>query len=434
MRKLSALPGAEDRRRADNSEWGRRLVVAAVVIASSLAGMFWIIHNLSGGLYPDDFLTFRYGVRAADHGVNIYHHDITGPLLTAPHGAAGQPFTYPPFGTLALWPTTLGGWHACYLFWCAGSVLVLGWALARFVPEQTRYRPAAIAAVILVASLTCIVQRHVQQGQVNTYLMGLVLADLFRRDDTRFARVLPHGVLVGIATAIKLTPGLFIVFFLLTRQWRLARASIAGAVAATLLGALVYPRMTGTFLHGAVWSLADKVDTFDDPGNVSNTSVGGALHALGSAGDPFATPLAVVTGLLALFAAYRVHSAGRAVDAWLIIGLAAPLVSPVSWVPHGVYLLPAMTLLAFDTAAGRTAHVRNVIGIVIAVAMLHWGPWGADTKLQGSPSAGLVLPLVLQRECALLASIACIVALYARRPVRTRKIRVTPEVGQLATP
>ena len=62
-------------------------------------------------------------------------------------------------------------------------------------------------------------------GQVNSLLMLACLADLFRPRHGRLARLIPPGTLVGVATAIKLTPGLFICYFVVTRQWRLARTA-----------------------------------------------------------------------------------------------------------------------------------------------------------------------------------------------------------------
>jgi hypothetical protein len=421
------------RGRADNFDWARPVVVV-VVVGVSLLALWRIVRGTQSGTHPNDFLTYRYAVNAARDGVNIYHHDITGPMLRLPNGARGQPFTYTPAAVVSLWPTTWFGWHTAWVLWDVAAMLVLGWVITRFVPAGLRFRESAIAAAIVVASFDCIVTHNIRQGQVNIFLMGLVLADLFRRDDTIFGRVVPRGVLVGVATAIKLTPGLFIVFFLITRQWRLVRGSAIGAVAATLVGALAYPDLTGTFASVTLWTLPSKVDTVGDRGDVGNDSINGALHASGSIGTAIALPVVLVSALVAMYAAYRVQLAGRSVDAWLIIGLAAPLISPFSWIYHHVYLIPALTLLAFDPTASRTARIRNLVLGVAASVALYWGPWGADRWLQGDHSTWLVLPIVLQRECALLASIACIVALCVRRPVRTRKIRVAPEVGQLATP
>ena len=62
--------------------------------------------------------------------------------------------------------------------------------------------------------------------------MALVRADVLICVNTRLARFFPRGVLIGIAAAIKLTPALFIVHCVATRQWRVALWSALGALAA----------------------------------------------------------------------------------------------------------------------------------------------------------------------------------------------------------
>jgi hypothetical protein len=93
-----------------------------------------------------------------------------------------------------------------------------------------------------------------------------------------------------------------------------------------------------------------------------------------------------------------------------------------------------MTWLWFDRAGPRAARIRNRVGVAAASIALYWGPWGADRWLRGDHSPWLVLPVVIMRECAVLAGIAGILALCARPTERQGRTRVSPEVGQLATP
>ena len=53
---------------------------------------------------------------------------------------------------------------------------------------------------------------HLAFGQINIFLMLLVIADFARSPVTPMGKRLPRGVLIGIAAAIKLTPLLFIVY------------------------------------------------------------------------------------------------------------------------------------------------------------------------------------------------------------------------------
>ena len=73
-------------------------------------------------------------------------------------------------------------------------------------------------------------------GQVNVFLMALVLADVWRA-----ARGRPAGIGTGLATAIKLTPAIFIALFLFTRRIRDAVTAVVTLGACILIGFLVDP-------------------------------------------------------------------------------------------------------------------------------------------------------------------------------------------------
>ena len=368
---------------------GRHRSRAAIAV-TSLAALTALL--VAHGLRAPDFLTYRYGVQAAEHGIDVYVVNVSGP------GLKGQPFTYTPFGAVALWPTTILNWTSAYLIWCAASMVVLGAVLARFVPATTRRRPAVVALVIGVAATTCIVRQNVDQGQINVLLMGLCLGDLFRRDRTGPAGWLPRGVLVGVATAIKLTPGLFIVYFLLTRQWRLARAAVAGAAGATAIGAVAHPAMTITFFRSALWSLQDRVDLGHPVAFTGNNSIGGLLESCGRWAHPVVLPLVLAAAGVGLLAAARTHRAGREPDAWLIVGLTAAVVSPFTWTHHLVYLLPALTTLAITRSWAR--RPTGIIAAALIVAVLHFG-----------------LPSPLMRAFLVGLCVAAVIALRATAPI-----------------
>lgn len=331
------------RRRCDLVVVAAVLGVAAADIAASWSDI------------PGDFLVYRYACSAALRGVNVYAHDVSGPHV------AGMPFTYPPFASIALLPTTWGPWRVAYAVWTLLSLGVLGFVLARCIPSGVRHRPFVIAAALAAAGTTSVLIDNVREGQVNVLLMGLCLADLHRRDRSG----LPRGVLVGVAAATKLTPALFLLYFLITRQWRALRGGLVGAAVATLSGVVVYPQASATFFRSALWTLADRVDLGHPLGYRANASLTGLLTGAGL--GVLALPTIVAFAGAALIAARRAHDAGREHDAWLVVGLAAPLVAPYSWPHHHVFLLPALVVLALR----RQLPPFAVAG---ALAVLHFGP------------------------------------------------------------
>lgn len=368
--------------------------------------LVWFNLRFLATVHPVDFLVYRYGAQRLAGGGDLYAQNIVGPLISD----GGLPFTYTPFGGLALWPTTLFGERFAYLLWSVGTLMILAWVVHRFLPAGLRHRTVIGGAVFVALSFTQIVTQHLHFGQINLMLLGLCLADLVRSDTSRVGRLLPRGVLVGLATAVKLTPGLFIVYFLLTKQWRLALWSSVGAAAATLVAAALRPQASWDFFTSVLFTLTDRVDLDGGLGTYGNNSITGALAALDPRLLHLTVPLLLAVGTAALLVARRTFLAGRPVDAWVIIGLSAPLLSPVSWIHHWVWILPALLLLV-DRFRSRAA--LTVAGLVLLVLM--FGP-ASGQRLIDSGDETLILPGIALRQCLMLASIAGIVLLTRASP------------------
>jgi alpha-1,2-mannosyltransferase len=84
-----------------------------------------------------------------------------------------------------------------------------------------RLLPWALPAALLLEPI----RSTLTYGQINALLMALVAFDCLTR-----APRWPRGILVGIAAAVKLTPAVFLLFFLLRRDLRsAARAGLSFA-------------------------------------------------------------------------------------------------------------------------------------------------------------------------------------------------------------
>jgi hypothetical protein len=351
---------------------------------------------------PVDFHVYRYASVEALHGSDIYAGNITGQGI----GWGGLPYTYTPFALLALLPTALFSWSTAYHVWGLAAVFAVVWAenavVVRVIPLTSGTRRAAILACALtLTAASTIMVNEISMGQVNSLLMLACLADLFRPRHGRLARLIPPGTLVGIATAIKLTPGLFICYFLVTRQWRLARNSALAAAACMIAAVAMYPALSEQFLTSVMWHLPHLVafgNTFSSSGN---NSVQGILAAIGPWTRPLRAPSSVAVAALGLWAARLCHRLGHELEAWLITGIAAQLASPVSWTHHWIWLAPAVLLAALNA---RTRVQRT--GTALAVVMLLIGAYAGQYLLVHGPVWALPLA-VLQRECLVSAGIWC---------------------------
>jgi hypothetical protein len=389
----------------------RDRVLRAAVIAAVVPVAVWIITRWLSRVNPVDFLVYRYASALALHGANVYAHNLSGPMI-AP---GGMPYTYTPFALIALLPTVLGGWRIAYLSWCLAAVLAIAWAenavVTRVVPVGTGMRRAMVLACALtITAASTMMINEISFGQINSLLLLACLADLFRPRSGRLARLVPPGTLVGIATAIKLTPGLLICYFAVTGQWRLARNSALSCIACLLAGTVAYPGMSAQFYSSVIWHLPGRVAFGGGFATYGNNSVQGILAAIGPETAPWRMPASIVVAALGLWAARACHNRGCELDAWLITGVTSQLAAPVSWIHHWVWLAPAV-LLAAVRARTRVARA----GARVTTAMLLIGPGTGNNLLHHGP--GWELPFAaLQRECLVTAGLWCIAMFLAQRP------------------
>jgi len=204
---------------------GRRS--ALLVMLNLAAAAIYFVHlGRGGGLggYRLDLDVYRTGARVLLHGGDLYGR------LPRLGGGHVLPFTYPPFAALAFIPLALAGYSTASWLLTAvtiASVAVTLWCFAASTAAGTgtrmrRLLPWALPAALLLEP----VRSTLTYGQINALLMALVTVDCLTR-----APRWPRGIGVGIAAALKLTPGVFVLFFLLRRDLRsAARAGLSFAL------------------------------------------------------------------------------------------------------------------------------------------------------------------------------------------------------------
>lgn len=257
------------------------------------------------------------------------------------------PFTYPPFAAvlsvpLALLPFGVVGW-----LWTvaqvAATTLAVGTAAYPLLVRSGARAPLLLAALVVPILWLHPVADGIRFGQVNAFIVLACLLDL-RAPRPRFLRWVPAGVLVGLAMAVKLTPGVFVVHYLLNRRWREAAAAIGAAAAATLTTAAVLPGESKAFWWGALTA----PDRLGPNAGTSNQSLRGVLLRIGP--DGTAGTLLWVIGAAAIAVigyavARRLWRAGDTISEVAVLGLLAVLLSPVAWIHHlhwMVVVIPAV--------------------------------------------------------------------------------------------
>ena len=202
----------------------RRTVAQLLVVLVLAAGVWWYLANFAVRHGSFDLKVYYGAVRYWAHG-NGEIYDYVKPF-------SRYGFTYPPFAGLVMLPMAVLPWWAANALTIAGTVLVtvviLDWFLR---PVADRYGWSRWFTVAVAAAVVAVFEplhETVSFGQVNMLLLFLVLLD-FRWFIGRRSRY--GGVAVGLATAIKLTPGIFILYLLVTRRYRPALVAMVTTAA-----------------------------------------------------------------------------------------------------------------------------------------------------------------------------------------------------------
>lgn len=278
-------------------------------------------------------------------------------------------FTYPPFAALLMLPMAAVQWHAAIAINFALSAAASAFLLYLLVdPLARRFgwdRWFALALAVCVFAGLGPVRDTFSFGQINLVLMALVYLDLRKHPLA--------GVGIGLATAIKLTPGVFIVYLLVTGRWRMAATAVGTAVSATLLAGVVMPDATRAYFTELLWE-TNRVGNLD---YVSNQSLLGML-ARWNTTDPNHLLWVLLVAVTLLIWLRKVRDSDLRTG-FALTGLVGCLISPITWVHHLVWLIPGFVLLL----ERRRVHHAATVGYLLLCSGLIWLWTGRYEGLSG---------------------------------------------------
>jgi alpha-1,2-mannosyltransferase len=272
------------------------------------------------------------------------------------------PFTYPPFAAVVFTPLHLLSSSSARLLFTLGSLvsyLVVVIACGRSLCLSWRL----VAMFALAGMALEPVVKTLLLGQVNIYLMAAVIVDCLVLRSSR------RGWLVGIAAGIKLVPGVFVLYFLLKRDWPALLRAATGFLATVALGAIVAPSDSLSYWRGGFLQLTHfGPEAVVDGGNQSLT---GLLVRVGNNPAPLKALTAAMfaTGLvLGVAAARQQLRTGDDVGAVTALAIGALLASPLSWTHHWVWVVPVLMVLV----ARRQWFVAWLFGFVFTAGFMGW--------------------------------------------------------------
>jgi len=297
------------------------------------------------------------------------------------------PFTYPPFAGLLFAPLTYLATLPVQVAWTLGTLLavvVLSVLVTRAAGGPFR-GAAPVVAAVLVASAP--VSSDIKYGQVSIALATLVVVDALALRRTR-----AHGLLTGLAAAVKLTPLIFIPMLWLAGRRRAAALAAGTFAACGVLGWAVLPGDSWRFWATEMWD----VHRLGFITSVGNQSLDGALMRAGIAEPGRSVPVVAVVAVVAVLALRRAAYLARAGDllsALTVVGAASIVVSPVSWTHHQVWLVFAALLPVAGSARARVAWIAVVLGVTVLPVTALGPPVWSNARLILAVAVACVFPL-----------------------------------------
>lgn len=359
----------------------RVLAIALVVLAASVAGVLVVTLVATAGVAGilGDLDIYRGAIGYLFAGGDLYSYTYMHPTV---HGLG---FTYPPFAALVLAPFALLESVPAKVAWTILTFAVIVVCLAvlvRHAAERGDTRLGAapspglqtswVAGLAIPVLISYPFLHNLIVGQVSLFVVALALCD----------HLLPRrwqGLLVGLAAAIKLTPLVFLLYYLFTRQWRQAAVCAGTFAGATGLAFAVLPRASVEYWTAMLWQTG-RVGRTD---STVNKSLLGLLarHLPAGAGLAWLVVAVAVAGL-AYWRASRHVRDGDPLVATLVVGALSVAVSPISWPHHQLWLVLAAAW--YLLLRGRTPLLLGSALFAIFLAY----PWFDDYP------AGTVGPLL----------------------------------------
>lgn len=369
--------GSSRRQQAAEKPNSRRTACWLLLQLLALAALGYAGWRVLGStVYRIDIDVYRMGGQAWLDGHPLYSHDVK---FRTPIGL-NLPFTYPPLAAVIFAPFAWLGMPAAsvvitlitLVLLLVSTMIVLTrlgvWAESRVVPRPAWLRRWWLTALI-VAWATLYwepIAANFAFGQINVVLMTLVIAECVPRHTPW-----PRGILLGLGIALKLTPAVFLLYFVLRRDRRAVLTSLASVVAAVAAGfALAWQDSWEYWTH-----TVRNTDRIGSASLNTNQNIAGTLARLGLDDHQRFLPWVAACFLvlaLTVWAARRALRADEPVLAVICIALFGLAVSPVSWSHHWVWMLEAVLVTAVLAWRRRSPALAFVT--LVGVAVMEWTP------------------------------------------------------------
>ncbi len=223
-----------DRFKGMNTQTQKNAGILLIILGAFLYGHTVFFYPYFS--HRNDFTHLYIAGYLADHGRNIFDIDLT---FSVKEGLGIQrginPFVYPPFFALLLIPLSRYSYDSAWTLFYLSSHLVYFIALALLVKMLTEEEEPQIMWWGILLALSAVFSPLAQTfaaGQMNTFLLLILVASLYHFKKQSH---ITAGAIIGFGTAIKISPFLFIFYFLWKRKWAAATAAITVLILSLIL-------------------------------------------------------------------------------------------------------------------------------------------------------------------------------------------------------
>lgn len=281
----------------------------------------------------------------------IYRQELL-PELAAAKGVAdfAPPYVYPPVFAAALRPLARLPYALAQSLWLALNLAFLGlttYLLVKLAGFPARW-PLLLAGAIVIG-LFPPVHLALRLGQVSPLLLLLCTGSLYLilQADPSHGEGAAAGILMALATMVKVSPGLLLLYLAATKRWRILAYALGGLVACLLLGVIWAGGLpnTLTYFRTVLPALYGQRLEIIHPDN----------QALPALFIRLFTPASYTVALLS-------KDDWRAITFTPLIN-SQGLATAASWASAGLLLL-------VTAVAGLRARARERLALVLAMALL----------------------------------------------------------------
>ncbi len=421
MSTATGVPAAAEAGRRGPATWPGRVAARLAPwppwAVTGLGVLAWIAALAAIEPLVRGYLTSAPDQRMVD--LNVYH---TGGLsvlqgqplytmLTQPPRLL--PFTYPPAAALFAVPLALMSWSAAQLVWVPFIYLPLAvviWlAFAPLLRRCGRMRTVVFAVVFAACAYLFPMRDEMRFGQVDMALLAMAVADC-----AASAPRWPRGALVGLAAAIKLVPGVFIVYLWVSGRRRAALTAVIAALAWTLAAWLLLPHDSVTYWTSVIFD-SGRLGSNSGP---SNQSLRGMLlreFLPGQVPGVLWVAIAAAVAVAGFALARRLARESREMEGIAVTALLAVLLSPVSWIHHFIVVVVVTGAILADGRSPRRVAIAVGTAGFFALTIPWWGQ-----SLLGWPGAPKVAARVVEDAFGIAALV--LVVIIARLRDASRQV------------